>query len=527
MPSKNKLAIYLIKEDFTEYRDIVRCFDEKTEIPEVGTVFVDYSHTSVPSWAESFFVHQIDTTKLFTANARAVALVRILISDTNTEQTELGRIFAITFGYGKNMLKDDVIEERFGMKVVLNTIRPNSLRRINKINIGGNQKLSNEQLPLKSEINDFGLDINRDLVSGITGVSEDDAYVSGTMSGSDLLSVTAEVDITNIIPFLKSTYSKYCMSNYKSSFAWIDQIQETKDSRLIDILNTQLIAEVKASSKNIWMAVPEIIEWSEIKGFKYSGREIFDDIHIDKVRDSFRNTLTNIEQLKSKRIVAVSSLDDSERHVWSAYRCLFGELSIDGKSYCVNSGKWYQIDPDFVSQINADYNQTPISNIEFCGYEAEHKCEHDYSKAFADLHPEEYILMDGRNITYGGGHSSIELCDLLSAQKTLVHIKPYAGSSTLSHLFNQATVSAELIKSDPAFLSLANAKIAEISTNDDYQLLSTDRFNIVFGIISYDEGERPHLPFFSKVSFRYTKQRLLAFGYSVSIKKISREQTAA
>ena len=222
--------------------------------------------------------------------------------------------------------------------------------------------------------------------------------------------------------------------------------------------------------------------------------------------------MTNIEQLKSKRIVAISAIDDSERYGWSAYRCLFGELSIDGKSYCLNSGKWYQIDSDFVSQINADYNQTSISDIEFCAYETAHKCEHDYSVAFAHLHPEEYILMDAENITYGGGHSSIELCDLLSAQKTLIHIKPYSGSSTLSHLFNQATVSAELIKSDPTFLSLANTKIAEVSTNDDYQLSSADRLNIVFGIISHDEDERPHLPFFSKVSFGYTKQRLLAFG---------------
>ena len=76
------------------------------------------------------------------------------------------------------------------MKVVLNTIPPDSLRRINKINIGGNLKASNEQLPLESGIDDFGFDIDRDLIGTITGRSEDEDLATGIMTGGDLLSLT-------------------------------------------------------------------------------------------------------------------------------------------------------------------------------------------------------------------------------------------------------------------------------------------------------------------------------------------------
>ena len=190
----------MIKEDFIEDDDIIEKYNNNASIDGVGTVYWGDSRINVPQWATSFFVGSINTENIFTANARAVLLVRIPVGQDGAE-----RIFAITMGYGKNMLKDNVAEERFGLKVILNTIKPDSLRRINKVNIGGNQKLSNEQLPLKSGINDFGLDINRDLVSSIAGVSDDEDYAEGILAGGDILTLAAEVDITNIVDFLKKT----------------------------------------------------------------------------------------------------------------------------------------------------------------------------------------------------------------------------------------------------------------------------------------------------------------------------------
>lgn len=520
MPNKNKLSIFLIKDEFVEDSEIVDKYSDDLPVEGIGTVYWGDSRINVPQWASSFFAGRINTDRIFTANARAVLLVRI-----PTGKDEEKRIFAVTMGYGKNMLKDDVIEERFGLKVILNTIKPDSLRRINKVNIGGNQKLSNEQLPLKAGINDFGLDINRDLVSNITGVSEDDSYAKGMLSGGDILTLTADVDITNIVDFLSKTYKKYTLDTYKRNFAWIDQIQEVKGSRMLERLDSELISAINSSSDSIWMAVPEIINWEEIKGFKYNGRDIYDDIDIVLVRESFREGLTSIEQLKSKRIVAISALDDSERHSWNARRCLYGELSLNGDAYCINSGKWYRVNNEFVNQVNQDYSSTPISTIDFDDFTNDHKTENGYSTDFQKKHSDDYIVLDAQNIAYGGGHSKIELCDLLSKSKELIHIKPYTGSSTLSHLFNQATVSAELLLSDNQFLPLVNDKISEISGNDIFNITDQRAIKVVFGIIHKSETELPPLPFFSKVSLRYTKSRLQAFGFDVSIKTIKDVRT--
>ena len=524
MPNKNKLSIFLIKSEFIEDADIVEKYSDSLIVDGVGTVFWGDSRVNVPQWASSFFANCINTDRIFTANARAVLLVRV-----STGQDKEERIFAITMGYGKNMLKDDVIEERFGLKVILNTIKPDSLRRINKINIGGNQKLSNEQLPLKAGINDFGLDINRDLVSNITGVSEDESYAKGMLSGGDILSLTADVDITNIVDFLGKTYRKYSLDTYKTNFGWIDQIQEVKGTRITEKLDSALIAAINSSSDSIWMAVPEIINWEEIKGFKYKGQDIYDDIDISLVKESFREPLGSLEQLKSKRIVAISALDDSERHSWNARRCLYGELLLDGEAYCINSGKWYRVNNEFVNQVNQDYNSTTISMIDFEDFTDRHRTENGYSTDFQEKHSENYIVLDAQNFAYGGGHSKIELCDLLSQDKELIHIKPFTGSSTLSHLFNQAAVSAELVLSDAQFLALANEKISEISRDKDFTITDRRAIKVVFGIIHKSSAELPPIPFFSKVSLRYTKSRLQAFGFDVSIKTIKdvRERRSA
>ena len=515
MPNKNKLSIFMIKDEFIEDENIVENFNNSVFINGIGTVYWGNSHINTPQWASLFFADSINTDNIFTANARAVLLVRIPI-----DQSGLERIFAVTMGYGKNMLKDDVIEERFGLKVILNTIKPDSLRRINKVNIGGNQKLSNEQLPLKSGINDFGLDINRDLVSNITGVSEDESYAKGMLSGGDILTLTADVDITNIVDFLEKTYKKYSLNTYKTNFGWIDQIQEVKGVRMIERLDLELIRSINASSKSVWMAVPEIINWEEIKGFKYKGQDIYDDIDINLVKESFRESLSSITQLKSKRIVAISALDDSERHSWNARRCLYGELLLDGNAYCVNSGKWYRINNEFVNQVNLDYNSTHISTIDFDDFTDSHQTENGYSVDFQKKHSDDYLVLDAQNFAYGGGHSKIELCDLLSQSKELIHIKPYTGSSTLSHLFNQAAVAAELVLSDAQFLDLANEKINELSGDRSFEITDRRAIKIVFGIINKSRAELPPVPFFSKVSLRYTKSRLQAFGFDVSIKTI-------
>ena len=54
--------------------------------------------------------------------------------------------------------------------------------------------------------------------------------------------------------------------------------------------------------------------------------------------------------------------------------------------------------------------------------------------------------------------------------------------------------------------------------------ISALEYEVIFAIAkdNLEEGERPEIPFFSKVSFRSVSSRLKHYGFKVSIKGINR-----
>lgn len=63
-----------------------------------------------------------------------------------------------------------------------------------------------------------------------------------------------------------------------------------------------------------------------------------------------------------------------------------------------------------------------------------------------------------------------------------------------------------------------NFKVPETNT------ISESEYEVIFAIAkdNLEEGERPEIPFFSKVSFRSVSRRLKHYGFKVSIKGINR-----
>lgn len=510
--TKNSLSIYLIKEEIIDFEDVMKddleC--QHFDIQDIGRIYYGVSYTYNPSWIDSFFDNnQKLLESLKNSNSKVLLLTKVQCNNDNI------RIFALPFGYGYTFIKNEVVEEGFGLKTVLNIIDPDSIRAIEKTSITKHYKSSREQMPKKSEISEFGIDVYTDLMKGITAKSNKVDIIEGIVNGSDKLSCSVPVNIYNINAFLKEIYQEYLKSDYKTNFGWIDQIKQVRDKKLINELNSKLLESIKKKEKNFWMAVPEVITWENVKGIKIQGdNNIYDDILINNVINSFRNELTSIGQLENKKIAVISSLNDLEIISWSSYKCLFGEIEYNNKSYCINSGIWFEVDSDYVSQVNQEYSNVEISDIEFMVNEG--LKESEYNKRFAESQSDKYLCLDGKNVSYGGGHSKVEICDIISKDNTLMYIKKYSGSSVLSHLFNQAVVSAELIKSDTKFIAKANEKIDA----DEFKLEQNKDYNIVFGIISKDESELPNIPFFSKITFNNSIKRLKTIGFKPSIKRI-------
>lgn len=516
MANKNKLSIYLLKKDITDPEEIF----ENNSIIEVFQRYDDGSvayyvpsYTHEPIWLKSFF-HKGADGHLLQANSRVVLLKPM-------EFEGVSRLFALTFGYARFLFKEDVLEEQFGLRIVLNSIQQNQIRRISKSSVGSNQKQSDEQLPRSSDISEFGFDINRDLMKNVSGKSEDELFEKSMLTGGDIFSLTVARDINNIDEFLRFCYVRYCENTYRNKFAWIDNIKSVRDKAVIEQLNSKLIQEINSKNyNNVWMAVPEVVSWEDVKDFKISGvNDFFNDIYIEKVIESFKNGLERIEQLQNKKIIVRSSRDESQSLCeWSAYRCIVAEVNIDDQQYCLNNGKWYKINSDFVTLINGQYDQLELCPVNFADYE--HSNEDAYNEELSLLLSGSHLLHKYKISIGGGQGNNFEPCDILFDRR-FIHIKRNGSSSVLSHLFNQALVSGQMLLDPAAREQLKQKAMDGGEGNIIQEPFFSQNYEIVLAIINKFNDERPKIPFFSKVSLCFTATNIRNMGYRVSIKNIN------
>lgn len=515
---KNKLSIYLVKKEFEEESEYIKDGFISETLSDTMTLYSKKSPSKCPGWVESFFGNEVDKEFFITKTASAVLSVRVD-----------GRVFLVTFGYGRSMIKLECLEEDFGLKLTLGIIQPEALRKLSLRKIGGNQKLSQEQMPVMSSITDFEIDVNRDLVDMVTGVANDSDISDGMITGGTGINLSADVDLNSIEEYLLKVLREYQSESYKQSFGWIDNIKRIKSKQEIDELNQQLLYLIKNNPDSIIVAVPEIIDWSHTKGFSYGSEhnKPVDDISLDGILSLFLDERElSIEQLKNKHIYQISSNEEPSQRHWSAYKCLFTELDYKESHYCINSGVWYKINADFAKMIDEDYKSTTVSNIVFPNHSEETANEEQYNLAFATS-VDSYVNMDQKFVYHGGGGSKFEICDTLTDNKTLIHIKKGSASSTLSHLFNQGLVSAELIREDISFLTKANQTI-EKNVKDKglepqlkkYQLNQNDELTIVYAIIKPGKEIIPKIPLFSKISLYNAKRKLRAINCKVEIAHI-------
>jgi len=339
------------------------------------------------------------------------------------------RLFAIPFGMGRHLIQELAIENRFGLITTLNVIEASAIRSVGKRTISSNPKISLEQISRASGTDDFQINIERDLIESIAGASTYQDF-GKVISGKDALSVTAKADITNIGVFLKNVFDIYNKKDYTKEFKWIDQIQEVKDQQVILILNTQLINGLnKTADIDVWLAIPEIIDWADFNGFKYSVRkrdDLIEDLDIDDYLAERSGSPITIGQLEDDLISCWKESKNNYSHAWSVFQCLNAEVLYHKELYFLDKGKWYKIETSFVKRVEREIKAIkhyPQKLPDFT-----HHDENAYNIHLAQTL--NALCMDAQTLQYGGGASKIEVCDVLSDEAVFFHIKKYGGSAT-------------------------------------------------------------------------------------------------
>jgi uncharacterized protein (TIGR04141 family) len=509
-----QLSVYLIKDTVTEMDEIVVEDLTVKSVSDTSKLFYSHSFHKDPKWLNLF--HGIDIKDLFTSSASALLLIKVQ-----------GRFFALTFGpAGRHFLRRGRYIERFGLIVTLNSVKTDSLKSIDTktLESEGLQTRIQSAKPVGTE--EFGLDIERDLVGGLVGESKVEA-LGNILVGKDSLRLSVKCDLNDIKRILEICLTQYEKEDYKKEFPWIDNLKEVKDPQQVAALNTKLIEELRKNNPDkLWLTVPEILDWADHGGFKYSKKEkdamLLDDIHVSSFKEWLaeekENDDVDIEDLTANYVCRFSESNKFKKNKWSMYECIYFECNHDESTFFLTGGKWYEVKTDLVSTVNAYWASIPNEKygIDFIDYN--HDTEEAYNKELAKKN--DALCMDQKNIQIEG-RSKFEFCDVYTKDRILIHVKRYSGSSVLSHLFNQGYVSAEMLF-DPEFKERINAKLEEgffIEDTNNQPNTNDEDYTVIFGVVSKTQGDLD-LPFFSKLTLMNVAKSLTYRGYSIAIVKI-------
>lgn len=511
------LKIFLLKEDIKN--DPIALFDsevEKIDIPDIGTLYYKPSFFSKAKWLD-LFGKQIPSEKekdFMNSSSRAALVIPVS-----------GRIFVLCFGYGRYLLRDSICDQRFGIKTTLNLIEPNSLRSIDKTTLGSVPLHSREQLSRSGSARDFGINFDEDIVRAVTGKSKD--VNLGTMvSGSDVLAVSVKCELGDLHNLLKSYLEFSKKTDYKKEFSWIDKVHELVDKAIIERLNDALVGKIRANDvDDLWLAVPSIIDWSGVGGFKYTDKDteaLRDDLDLNDFLSTVRDrSLVDIDYLRHRKVRFFRSENEAIPVEWPVFRCLYSEIDLDGQKYILTDQNWYEISKDFVDEVEKSCSVIPVCGISFPDYlvathgaTGSNEGELGYNKEIVNAGNGSRTLCD-RNLITMRGLTSIEFCDVYTNAKQLIHVKRYGGSSSLSHLFQQGVVSAELFAEEPRFREEAN-KLLPAAERVAVSTINQRLYEVAFLVVNKSD-KKFKLPFFSKVTLQGAARRLRAYGYKVSL----------
>lgn len=521
---KLRLTAFLIKPEYTSIRDFIKApgFEwlpvEDEDYP--GMLICRGNFRSTPSWVSVFEdVDGFPFDEMKTSGAKALYTVNVD-----------NRWFCFTFGHARHLIDEDAMERNFGLIVALNLGDPEAIKAIDKTSISHIALQSREQAARDIAIESFEFDTEIDLLKSVTAKTKKfDNAEQETYSGRDSVSVYTEVSIDTLPLIAQKLLRAFRSKHYKKRYPWIDKVAEERDREIIQQLDDLLVSNIRQGQfSRIWLAVPEVLDWEEVDGFAFrigsqssrrAGPIVYGDLDLEEwLRFVDFGDEISLQDLQRRRVFQLFK-DARSAVSWRVYRCLNAEIDLGSKKYILNDGEWYCIDPSYVSEINAFYAGLESSSVSLPSFGT--KSEPAYLKDF-DPEKNGFAYMDRKEIMIGGGRSRVEFCDLFSKDGHIIHVKRYGGSSVLSHLFNQAVVSADCFVNEPTFRSQLNSLLpADYKLADHAVVPNTSEYTVCLAIMSKEPGNL-ELPFFSKVSLKYAVRSLRRMGFKVTKLKIER-----
>lgn len=481
------------------------------------SLFVKPSHPSPPRWLD-FVEPHVEGGGLPTLLGSSSSGVLLVPASK--------RLLAISFGYGRHLVKSEAVVQDFGLKVVLNSIDPKLIKSVDartfdELTIHTRQGASRD-----SSLGVFALDNSRDLLRAVTGRSAPGGL--GALSGSASLAINSKIELPQLPSLAKELVKAYRKTSYRKNFKFIDYMRGEQDPAIIEKLDAKLVKALKDKAMTeMHLAIPEAIDWQQVAGvrfsFKRKGHEPSADPRVSVYRELRGGKQISVKKLKSDKVEAISSVDEDEIvDRWRIYDCMVFETEHASHLYVLSGGDWYRIDKGYRDKVEDFIAKIPKLELDLPEADKE-RDEGAYNAAAAEAVGG--VCLDGKLVGVGGV-DRVEICDVLTKEGLFIHVKKRGHSSTLSHLFAQGVASTELLLNDEDFRKDAAKKVKEVDSAFASAIPqdpgAREKIQVAYVILS--RGQRPEkpygLPFFSMVSLKAATERLKGAGIEVWAREV-------
>lgn len=322
------------------------------------------------------------------------------------------------------------------------------------------------------------------------------------------------------------------------TFPNIRNVSPVSDPEIILQLNTKLLDGVKQKEENLYLTIPDLIDYEGNLKTKFSGfrgKTTYEELQLQNYykyldeRNKDLDTLT-IKDLKSNKVLQLDE-DNTVKNEYYLYECLVFDTKLSGETeqtFHLSEGHWHRVEDDYVNQVRnyLDPLNNPTNLPDFV-----HSNEGEYNKDVANNQSETFICLDRTNIA-PNGMTAIEPCDLYSSAGSKVsftHVKRSTFSQQLSHLFNQGINSAEAIRMLPDSLDKLRKLVTDANKTSSSTFVAPsggDRFHVRYAIITHKDPthKSDNLPFFSRISLMRTLKQLQLMGLDCGYEFVSDKQ---
>lgn len=504
----------------------------KAEDGTVCTIFSQYRHEQAPKWF-SFVKDSVDPKYYpWLRNRNAAALIII-----STKIKDSFRFFAVSLGHGHHMLSDDLVESDFGKIATLNSVRKIKVANSREIGVNAVQKrlASNSEV----ELGRIGVHLDYEILTGVSGRCEEESL--GTrIGGEDSLQLNSSITLETLGAKCRKLFAASKDDRYKTEHPQVERMKTVKDDHKEAELCTELLNAINSRQRSmkISVAAPDLIDYEVFDEYHMTGCETSTpEMTLEALYDMLGDRQITMSGLKERiKIQARSCTDDSlksKQEPLIAYLRFEVDDETKGLVYVLSGRKWYVLSRNYVETVRNGLKQVlePYSGPTLMPWPRslppyppkDKPGEIAWHEGFYNLQyhgPADFLFMDRDNYTLGegGGHDQIEISDFFYHPSAMHFcVKRRHKSQTLSHLFSQGSVSADLFSRSKDYRTSFYNDVSARWPNAKVELL--DRLTFVYCIALEDPPKDAidALPLFSQINLLRHAGDIRARRYGVQL----------